>query len=233
MTVSLPETKLQEILLECQAWLTKSRASLKMVQSLAGRLLYITNCITPARKFMCQILSTLRAMVNRRWTTLTPDFKLDLTWFLHYAKAANGVIYYNPAKKEIEIQCDSSLTGGGGLAGAFCYTWRYSHSHMEKYPCIHHLEAINLLVAFRTLVPFVKEAGVSIIMATDNLALSTAIQTGKTKDSVFANCAREMWLHKQVTNKPSPLICLQRLLELLRTGRGKLSFTSSSALCME
>lgn len=199
MTVSLPDSKLQEILIECEAWLRRSRANKKMVQSLAGKLLYITNCITPARKFMFRILATLRGMAERNWATINKEFKLDLQWFLNYAKAENGVLYYNPQKKEIEVQCDSSLTGGGGIAGGYCYAWRYPRSHTQRYPLIHHLEAINLLVAFRTLASLVREAGACIVMETDNMGSSWALQSGKTKDSVFANCARELWLEALTT----------------------------------
>lgn len=170
-----------------------------MIQSLAGRLLYITNCVAPARRFMYRILSTLRAMKDKNWTTIDSDFKMDILWFLNYAKAANGVLYYNPAKPEIEIQCDSSLTAGGGVAGRFCYSWLYPPSHVAKYPLIHHLEAINLVVAFRTLAPLVRQEGASIVIATDNMGSSCAIQTGKTKDPVFADCAREMWLEALTT----------------------------------
>lgn len=142
---------------------------------------------------MSRILSTLRAMADKNWTTVTQDFKRDVFWFVKYAESANGILYYSPAKKEIEIQCDLSLTGGGGLSGHYFYTWRYPESHTNKYPLIDHLEAINLLVAFRTLATLVRETGACIVMATD-IGSSYAIQIGKTKDKVFADCAREMWL---------------------------------------
>lgn len=71
---------------------------------------------------------------------------------------------------------------------------------MHKYLHIHHLEAINLLVAYRTLGRFVEEPGVTILMVTDNISSSFALTTGKTKDEVFANCARELWLAAMVNN---------------------------------
>lgn len=47
MTISVPVTRLNEIEQICKAWLNRKRASKKMVQSVVGKLLFITNCIAP------------------------------------------------------------------------------------------------------------------------------------------------------------------------------------------
>lgn len=56
------------------------------------------------------------------------------------------------------------------------------------------LEAINLLVAYRTLAPKNHRGKLTVVLLTDNIASAYAISTGKTKDSVLGACAREMWL---------------------------------------
>lgn len=68
MTIAVPHAKLQEIIQECQKWKDRRRASKKMVQSIAGRLMYISNCIKPATLFITRILSTLRD--GREWTVV-------------------------------------------------------------------------------------------------------------------------------------------------------------------
>ena len=50
-TISIPPTKLQDIVHLRKNWSTKTYASKKDFQSLLGSLLYITNCIKPARYF--------------------------------------------------------------------------------------------------------------------------------------------------------------------------------------
>lgn len=45
MLVKIPELKMQKVLAECERWATKDKATWKMVQSLAGRLLYLTNYV--------------------------------------------------------------------------------------------------------------------------------------------------------------------------------------------
>lgn len=65
---------------------------------------------------------------------------------------------------------------------------------MRNYHHIHHLEAINLIVAYRTLMPKWDTRGARIVMITDNMASSLALTTGKTRDSTLAKCARQLWL---------------------------------------
>lgn len=88
-----------------------------MIQSLVGKLIHIATCIKHARKFVARILATLRYMtsVNQEWTTINAEFKADVQWFKNYAAVANGIALINPPRNEFYIECDSSLTGGGGV----------------------------------------------------------------------------------------------------------------------
>lgn len=197
MLVSIPHEKLIQVQNECTRWISKDRASEHMIQSLVGKLLHVANCINNARKFVTRILSTLRYLktINRTWTTVGPEFKADVAWFLNYATQANGVALINPPRQPIYIECDSSLTGGGGSSTSHCYYWIYSKEHIGKYTQIHQLEALNLIVAYRTLCPPSETAGKKIVMVTDNSGSAYALSTGRTKDPVLAACARELWLH--------------------------------------
>lgn len=130
----------------------------------------------------------------REWTTIGSEFKADVQWFLAYSRQANGISLIAPVKDIIYMECDSSLEGGGGNSDTYFYKWNYPKSHIDKYPSIHMLEAINLLIAYRTLCPQSGTAGKCVVIATDNLASHFALTTGWTKDPVLGLCARELWL---------------------------------------
>lgn len=200
MTITIPPKKLEEVLQDCRAWLNKSRADKRMIQAIAGCLIYISNCILPGRKFTSRILGTLRAMGDRSWTTLTPEFKADLRWFAVYAEKANGLSLLTPRRPTFDIECDASLLGAGGSSSTCCYQWTFSPAHIKNYPVIHHLEAINVVIAIRTLVPQSPTGPLNIIVWTDNSASAWALQTGRTKDSTLAACAREIWLIASIHN---------------------------------
>lgn len=194
MSIAIPHDRLKQVLDECKNWTTKTRASRSSIQSLVGKLVHLANCVRHARKFTARILATLRSMnkTKKEWTTLSKDFKDDLRWFMSYSETANGISLISPTKQYIYIECDSSLLGGGGNSDQLFYKWEYSACHKATYPSIHMLEAINLLIAYRTLCPG-NTAGKCIVIATDNLASHYALTSGRTRDSTLSACARELW----------------------------------------
>ena len=58
-TISIPHSKLQEIVKLCQSWASKTYCSKIYLQSLLGSLLYITKRVAPARYFLNRILELL------------------------------------------------------------------------------------------------------------------------------------------------------------------------------
>ena len=80
-TISIPPTKLQDIVHLCKNWSTKTYASKTDFQSLLGSLLYITKCIKPARYFLNRMLELLRQNYNNNKILLTSEFFHDLAWF--------------------------------------------------------------------------------------------------------------------------------------------------------
>lgn len=114
MTVSIPAKKLSEVLDECHKWTSRSRAKRKSLQSLMGKLMHIANCIPHARRFTIRLLATLRALHTQLWTTLSPEAKLNIKWFLSYAKLGNGISLLTFDNDTYVIECDACLEGGGG-----------------------------------------------------------------------------------------------------------------------
>ena len=193
MVVTIPLDKLQEVIYECRRWTKLKYAKKQMIQSLVGRLMHIAKCIPAGRKFITRILTTLRKAPDVGWVHLDEDFKADVAWFAAYAAQGNGVTLIAPVRHEFHIDCDSSLDGGGGHSEHEYYIWSYTDEHKLRFPLIIHREAINLLVAYRTLRPQ-HASGITIVLNTDNMASSYALATGRTKDKTLAAAARELWL---------------------------------------
>ena len=59
-TISIPDTKLQEICRVCKNWLDKRTETKNELQSLLGLLLYITKCVKMTRFFLNRMLQLLR-----------------------------------------------------------------------------------------------------------------------------------------------------------------------------
>lgn len=231
MVVSIPDKKMDEFVKECSSWMSKHRASRSGIQSLVGRMSFIANCVSQGRKFMSRVLAALRAMGDREWTTLSDEFRLDVRWFIMYAKQGNGVSLISTVRSEVQIECDSSLSGGGGVGEHFCYTWKYPNKLVTDYPNIHELEAINLTVAYKTLAPKMANPGQKIIIWTDNSSSAFALETGRTKDTTLAACARELWLQAaindqvlEIRHKPGAEIPLSDALSRMHEDQVKRSY---------
>ena len=106
---------------------------------------------------------------------------------------SNGIHLLQPPTHDFVIECDSTLVGGGGNSYTRYYTHRYTPQEKQNYPLIVHLEAVNLVTAYRTLVPS-DTRGFTIILFTDNMASSQALHTGRATDTILAKCSRQLWL---------------------------------------
>lgn len=194
MELSVPTAKLKEVLHLCSVWLNRSRVNKKMLQSFVGKILHIAPCIRHARKFTARMLAALRAMETKNWITLGLDFKADVAWFKQYATHANGISLFTPnVNYTVEIECDACLVGAGGNSSQHFYSWKFSKDFLLKYRLIHQIEAINIVVALRTLCPDGPPKGQGIMIYTDNMSSSLALTSGITRDPVLASCARELW----------------------------------------
>lgn len=118
---------------------------------------------------------------------------MDIKWFLQFATASNGVRLITPPSQHFDIECDSSMEGGGGVALNLCYAWKYPTDIMQRFSTIHELEALNLVIAYKTFAPYLTTNS-TVIIHTDNQASSFSLQTGKTRDRTLGACARELWL---------------------------------------
>lgn len=237
MTLSIPTKKLEEVLLECQKWTSRTRANKKALQSLIGKLAHISSCITHGKKFTIRLLATLRSLNHRLWTTLTPEAKLDIQWFLNYARIGNGISLLTYEMETQEIECDACLLGGGGHSSKYFYKWKFNQRHLDTYKTIHGIEAINILVAFKTLAPQPIHAKVNVVVLTDNIASAYALMTGRTKDPVLGACARQLWLEAanrqvdfSIRHKPGADIPLADALSRYYSDSAKARFADQETL---
>lgn len=205
-----------------------------MLQSLVGKIIHAAGCIRYARKFTSRLLSTLRSFGAKKWITLSPDCKADIRWFLEYASTANGLSLYAPTTKYMIIECDACLTGAGGHMDTHYYEWVYAPHHLRRFPTIHQLEAINIIVALRTLAPPHLTSTDAVIIFTDNISASFSLDSGRTRDHVLGACARELWLEGalmdidiQINHKPGHLIPLADALSRASTDHTMQQFVAT------
>ena len=116
MCLSLPEDKLEKLKHELEFFSTRTRASKKQIQRLCGIIAHCSKVIRGGRKFSRRIIDLLAGLTedNPR-IRLSEEFKLDLNWWIEFAKDFNGqefIISPNDGHGAV-FATDSSLKGYG------------------------------------------------------------------------------------------------------------------------
>ena len=192
MSVTIPALKLTEVRDLARVWSFKKFATKRELQVLAGKLMHISQCILPARKFMSRVLALLRSAPPSGTVKVDCETRRNVRWFIDYAAECNGRLLLTPSLPELVIECDACLEGGGGFSSRQYYSMRFPPAESQNRH-ISQLEAINVVTAIKTLIPpSTRHHHVRVI--TDNLASVYALNTGRTRDYILAACSRELWL---------------------------------------
>ena len=120
---------------------------------------------------------------------LTVEFLKDLKWFSTFLKQFNGIVYYDVKPVQAELHLDACVTGFGGNFDNQCYA-RPIPKNFNNYSIVH-LEMVNIVVALK--IWATQWACKKLRVKCDNMAVVDVLTSGKTKDTILACCARNMF----------------------------------------
>ena len=182
LTRSVPEGKLNEIKQLCDQWGRKRDCSKRDLQSLLGRLLYVTKCVRASRPFLNRMLEVLRQADKQSKITLDDAFMRDFNWFQQFLTTFNGVAFFSHDPVYSHIELDASLQGLGAVCDKEVYSITVA-PRVGGYQIVH-LEMLNILVALR--VWGHKWISKKIVVHCHNQAVVIVINSGKTRDPLAA-----------------------------------------------
>ena len=189
MTFSVPVDKLYYIKQLCIQWLNKSVVSKNKLQSLLGKLLYISKCVRYARVFMGRMLKTYRKHHKSAVVVLDDEFYKDLAWFNKFLFTFNGCVFINKEVKRT-LFVDASFMGIGGIFDNNVYAYHIPECCVNY--SIVHLELINVLVALRCWSHLFNNSVVKIYC--DNATVVAALNNFRIKDDLILLMVRNIWL---------------------------------------
>ena len=120
-TFSITEEKITEISKNCIELFLRDRFTRRELQSLLGKLLYVSRCVAGSCRFLNRMLHTLRLNHANREIFPDNDFRLDLLWFLKFLRVFNGVVSFRCHPVQHHVYVDATLTGLGGVWGNRIY----------------------------------------------------------------------------------------------------------------
>ena len=194
-TLSVPSGRMAEILELLGEWRGKCRTNKVDLQSLIGKLQFVTKCVRQSRVFLNRMLDTLRAMNQKSSIKLSESFQKDVKWWDMFMDEFNGVAYFPSmvwSEPDINFATDSCLLGCGGLCGYEFFHSAYPSSILSQGLPIHCLEMLAVLIAVRFWGHHCTSGKIQIYC--DNEPVVQVINSSKTKDVFMASCLRELWL---------------------------------------
>lgn len=193
-TLSVSSERLCEIEHLLEQWLTKRTATKTALQSLVGKLVFVSKCVRQSRVFIARILALLgKLRHNHHHANLTAEFRKDLVWWRRFLREYNGVSMINIAQwtsPDEVFSTDACLAGCGGVCDG-----QYFHAVFPPFISaqtldISSLELLTIVVALKLW--GARWAGLRITVRCDNEAAVTVVNTGRCRNPFMNSCLREI-----------------------------------------
>lgn len=194
-TLSVTETRVKDLFSELSSWSSRESYTLKQLQSLLGKLSFVTACVKPGRIFMSRLLNSLRAFPSTRARLpVSADMKADIAWWLDFLPIFNGTSLIKPIHWEfddLQFTTDASLHAGGATCLNECFTCEFPEDIVRSAGHITALELYTIVVAVKFWAP--KLSHRKFLVSCDNKAAVTVVNSGSSKDHFMQRCLRELW----------------------------------------
>ena len=197
MSIEVPQDKLDSISLLVRVWLNTSSATKTALQSLIGKLAFVSACVSPGRIFMQRMLNELR-LLTRKQHRFHPsrEMRADLEWWSLFLASYNGVslIRSEPQiNNPLRFCTDASLHGIGGFYDGRFFHVTYPQFITKQSLHINALEILAVTVSVKPWAPVLPRQ--RILVLTDNKSTELALNSGKSRVPFTQACLRELWLY--------------------------------------
>ena len=131
LTLSLPAPKLQQLKEVLTEFTTRTRASKRQLQQLAGRLNWACKVVYGGRTFLRRIIDLMNTLPKPgSQCRLTLDFHRDVAWWLEFLDVFNGKCDFLDQRPVTDLHTDACPEA----MGAFYHgDWMYSNFFVDHY----------------------------------------------------------------------------------------------------
>ena len=152
MCLYVDPEKVKELKSELSKWVRKTTAKKSELQSILGKLLWVSKAVRFSRIFVSRIITEIRKLSKQsEKITLSSDIRKDFLWWKTYLEVFSGVEFIPNLECNIEIFGDACNDGGGAWNPS---TKEYFSLKFPTYMCspstpIHIKEFIVLILSIR------------------------------------------------------------------------------------
>ena len=184
-TLEVPTTRLEDLLAELTTWQAVNSFTKRQLQSLLGKLSFVTACVKPGRIFMARLLNSLREYkrpASHRYP-ISAAMLLDIQWWLVFLSQFPRVSLIKPSSWDFEsfnFSTDACLHGGSAVCHTDCISFVFPNCIAPSTLHINALELFTIIVALKHWAPQLQ--GHKFVVACDNSAAVAVINTSSSKD---------------------------------------------------
>ena len=152
LTLSVSRERLAEIECLLAHWLTKKTTTKSALQSLIGKLVFVSKCVRQSRVFISRILRVLRKLkFNHHHVNLNAEFRKDIRWWCRFLWCYNGVSMMNTSSSTLGeiLTTDACLTGCGGLCIDQYFNSVFPDFILSQHLDINCVELLTIIVALK------------------------------------------------------------------------------------
>ena len=201
-TISIPEDKIADITLVLNDFLSRNKVLLKELQSLAGKLNFISRAVRGSRAFIRRFYDAMIGYTKpHHHIRLTKSIKEDIVLWLSFLNSFNGVIYFPEicwsTNETLHLYTDSAggahLGCGAMLGNHWVYLpWPGKWANSEILRDITFLELVPIVLALSLWKTDLHKK--RILFHTDNSALVSIINCQSSKSKRTMSLLRPMVL---------------------------------------
>ena len=115
MEMSIGAKKCSELKSDLVFWSWKTVASKQEIQSILGKLMWVSKAVKNSRAFVNRIIAELKKLKSQKdKTLLSPEIRKDLVWWLKFMETFNGVeLLISSSKVSFHVAGDACPMGLG------------------------------------------------------------------------------------------------------------------------
>ena len=200
MTVSLPADKVAKFAAVLHEFCSRTRASKRQLQRLAGKLAYAVHVVnTTGRTYLQRVLDLLRPLQKpSHKVKLDLSFYQDVHWWLHYLQGdcCRNLIESRP---ELHIFTDACDTGGGMVSP---FDWAYIHWELDMpHTASEHINVKETMTAIMAIYRWASHlANSQVIIHTDNITTKATFNKGASRNPRIMDHLRNIHALAQLFN---------------------------------
>ena len=193
MTMRIDSEKLKEITSISNLWSRKTVATKQELQSVLGKLMWVSKVVRFSRCFVSRIIAILKGLKSQKQkVTLDENVRKDFLWWSVFLPVYNGIELLIPNTVFCSVLGDATLQGGGGWnEREEEYFSRKFPLHMRSHHIYIHLKEFMVAIISTKLWGHLWE-GKRVAIYCDNEAVVKTMVYQKPKDLQLQKYLREM-----------------------------------------